>query len=174
MASRLVIKGKTETTFAPNDQIKRAEFASILVRAMGLKPSEANDALNFKDSKANDWFNADVQTAVNYGLISGYHDGTFKGNQTITREEAMVMLSKAMKWTKLTQVNDVAAIGSNISSFSDAAAIGNWSKQAVASAATNGIIKGQSKGKLNPKANITRAETAVMVERFLKKAELID
>ena len=174
MASRLIINGKSETAFAPNDQITRAEFASILVRALGLKHIESAKPINFKDVQASDWYNNDIQIAIEYGIIKGYDDSTFKGGRTITREEATLMLMRAMKWTKLTSVTDDATTNIVMSNFKDAASISKWAKQAFASAVNNGVVQGGSKVKLNPKTNITRAETAAMVERFLKKAALID
>ena len=172
LGSRLIINGKTKTEFAPNDLITRAEFAAILIRAIGLKHVEATLAL--KDVKSSDWYFADVQTAVSNGLIFGYEDGTFKGDQTIRREEAALMLSRALKWTELSNVTTATAIDQAVKAFPDATSISVWSKQAVASIATNGMIKGDEKGWLHPKLSITRAETATMIERLLKKAELIN
>jgi hypothetical protein len=174
MGSRLVIEGRAEDTFAPKEAITRAEFAAVLVRALGLKHVDANEKVTFKDVSANDWYDDDVQIAVRFGLISGYSDGTFQGKRTISREEVAVMIARAMKWTQTQTLTDQKVIDQSIQRFTDANVIANWSRTAVASLIANGILQGKDKGKLHPKVNITRAETASMMERFLQHAGLID
>ncbi|MFB5761966.1 cadherin-like beta sandwich domain-containing protein [Paenibacillus medicaginis] len=171
MASRLIVNGVDETHYNPDAAITRAEFAAIIVRALGLADNGKTSA--YGDVKSGDWYVGAVAKAQEYGIIEGYEDGTFRPAKTITREEAMVMIARAMKWTGLdTNVNSTDAV-SAIAAFADGAAVDAWAKQSVAVAVKSGLVQGRDAG-LKPTSDITRAETAAIVQRMLEKAKLID
>lgn len=169
MGSRLIIKGTDDSHFNPNATITRAELAAIMIRALGL--SESGNSSKFTDVNANDWYAGAVAKAVEYGLIEGYRDGTFAPNQTISRQEALVILTRAMK------IAGVESDGANaevvLSKFSDQAEVASWAKQAMAIGVKHNLVEGSAEG-LRPVGKLTRAETAAIVQRFLVKAQLID
>ncbi|MFB7815471.1 S-layer homology domain-containing protein [Paenibacillus chitinolyticus] len=171
MASRLVVNGVEDAHFAPNAPITRAEFAAIIVRALGL--DNKGKSLVFKDVDTTDWFNSAVAKALEYGLIDGYEDGSFQPEKTVTREEAMVMMVRAMKLANLEpNVND-ADIKSVLATFADGASVDAWARQGVSAAVKSKLINGTDTGLL-PKRDITRAESTVLIHRMLEKTELID
>jgi hypothetical protein len=93
LATKLgIIKGYEDDSFRANATITRAEFASLLVRALGLKSEGDSD---FVDTKGH-WAADAIATLKKVGIAEGYLDGTFKPNQTITRAEIVAMLSKVM------------------------------------------------------------------------------
>lgn len=100
MASRLVIFDPEK--FEPNKAITRADFAEYIVRALGLYREGSGNENKFTDVSASGDRTLTILIANEYGIITGYTDGTFKPDQKITREEAMVMYQRAMKVTKLT------------------------------------------------------------------------
>ncbi|MCR2807357.1 glycosyl hydrolase 53 family protein [Paenibacillus soyae] len=167
MASRMIVNGLNAEQFAPSESITRAEFAAIIVRALGLGDQASTDA--FKDVEANAWYNGVIAQAAAYDLIEGYEDGTFRPSATITREEAMVILYRAMALAGL----DAGASADALSAFADAGDISAWAEQAAAAAANHQLVQG-SNGQLKPQSEITRAETAVIVQRLLVKSKLID
>ncbi|WP_411348554.1 S-layer homology domain-containing protein [Paenibacillus sp. WLX2291] len=169
MASRLVIEGVTDTTFDPNRDITRAEFAAIAVRAFGLQDTTATGQ-SFSDVNDGAWYSSYVDTASAYGLLNGYNDGTFKPSQNISRQEATAILIRA---TKLANLNTTAASTSSLNSYKDSSLVSSWAKNDVSYAAENGILQGNDVGFLNSKNPVTRAETASMMERILKFANLI-
>ncbi|ANY65532.1 hypothetical protein BBD42_02915 [Paenibacillus sp. BIHB 4019] len=171
MGSRIIVKGIDDTHFNPNAAITRSEFSAIIVRALGL--AENGKTTAFHDVKSSDWFMGAVAKAQEYGIIKGYEDGAFRPNKTITRQEAMVMLERAMKLTGLNTTVSEAEAASALASFTDGAAVDAWAKQAVAATINSGLVQGRDAG-LKPASNITRAETAAIVQRMLIKAELID
>nr|WP_283094416.1 S-layer homology domain-containing protein [Paenibacillus sp. ATY16] len=137
---------------------------------MGLADNGETSA--FSDVKPGDWYVGVVAKALDYGIIEGYKDGTFEPNKTITREEAMVMIMRAMKLAGLnTSVSDAEA-ESVLSMYADGKKVTVWAKKAVAAAVESGLVQGSKTG-LNPTSEITRAESAVIVQRLLEKAELI-
>ncbi|WP_378127241.1 S-layer homology domain-containing protein [Cohnella boryungensis] len=171
MGSRMVIEGTGNDQFSPNRDITRAEFVAIMVRGLGLKPSK--EAAPFLDVKEKDWYNTAISTAFAYGLIDGIGDGTFRPNDKITREQAMVIIVKAMKITGLKAKLSAKSIESLLRPFADAAASSEWAKSGIADSIQAGIIIGKSDTQLAPKAYITRAEAAAVIQRLLRKSDLI-
>ncbi|WP_165452467.1 S-layer homology domain-containing protein [Paenibacillus thalictri] len=174
LASRLIIEGSADGRFLPDKTITRAEFTAILLRALGLRtPKAGTPAVSFADVAQINWYAAPIAAAVSYGLISGYEDGTFRPEGTITRAEAMVMLARAMDIVKLDKVSDSTKVSRLLAGFTDNEAIGVWAQPAAASAVQQGIVDGVD-GKLLPKEAISRAQTAAMVRRLLIRAKLIN
>ncbi|WP_391573628.1 S-layer homology domain-containing protein [Cohnella sp.] len=171
MGSRMVVGGVGDNQFGPNRDITRAEFAAMIVRALGLRPSA--DANVFKDVKESDWYGGTVQTAHAYRLISGFEDGTFRPNDKITREQAMTMIANAMKLTGLSERAQAFSAEGRIRSYGDAGEISAWAIGGVAQTIEAGIVTGTNDGLLAPKELIRRAEVAVMIERLLQKSGLI-
>ncbi|MEI7027945.1 Ig-like domain-containing protein [Paenibacillus sp. y28] len=171
LTSRLVIQGTSETRFSPDLPITRAEFAAIMVRGLGLKPAEiqAQSQAAFPDVTAGDWYAGYTETAAAYGLINGYENGDFAAQRTITREEAITIIARAMKLTKL----DTSAQPEALAAFADQARISGWAKDAVSAAVRNQLVEGGIGG-LHPKDEVTRAETAALVRRLLQQADLIN
>jgi hypothetical protein len=171
MGSRMVINGTGDNLFAPDQDITRAEFAAVIIRALGLKLE--NGAAPFTDVKAADWYSAAVQTAFTYGLISGFEDGTFRPLDSITREHAMVIMAKAMTITTLKEKLASGSAVETLRPFTDADDAAEWARSSIADCLQAGLISGRNGTELAPKAFITRAEVAVIVQRLLQKSGLI-
>lgn len=171
MGSRMVIEGMGSGSFLPDQDISRAEFAAIIVRGLGLKLD--NGQAPFTDVNVTDWYNSAVHTASAYGLISGFEDGTFRPNDKITREEAMVIIANAMSLTGLKEKLPADAAGSILQSYADEEFISGWARSSVADSIQAGIVSGRSGSGLEPVANMTRAEVAAIVQRLLAKSGLI-
>ena len=169
--SRMIIEGDGNGSFHPDREITRAEFAAIVVRALGLK-LESGDG-SFPDVKESDWYNGAINTAYAYRLITGFEDGTFRPNDKITREQATTIIAKAMTITKLRGKLASGASDSLMNSYRDAKEVANWARIGLMDTLQAGIVTGRNGSELAPKALITRAEVAVMVQRLLKKSDLI-
>ena len=173
MGSRMIVSGTGHDMYRPNRPVTRAEFAAIIVRGLGLKLDD--DQHVFTDVKQHDWYNRSIQTAYKYGFVNGFEDGSFRPNDSITREQAMLMVSKAMKLTQLQGMGgnqDALKLLSN--QFSDAKLISSWALHGVANSVTTGIITGRDNDKLAPQDFITRAEVAVVIQRLLQHSGLIE
>jgi hypothetical protein len=172
MASKLVVNGATATTFNPDAFITRAEFASILVRALGLR--EDKSAAQFRDIKSTDWFAGTVGAAVKNGLVTGVSENEYKPLANITRQEMSIMLSRATKLVnKPVNISDEETFDL-IGQFSDMNQIASWAQMAVAEALQAGIIKGKTEKTFVPKAKANRAEATVMLKRLLQYASFIN
>jgi uncharacterized repeat protein (TIGR02543 family) len=164
MASRTIVNGRTATTFDGGGLITRAEYAAILVRALGIPEGGAN---SFSDVGGSDWYCGAVSAAVRYGIIKGFADGTFRPNANITREEAMAMLQRAAK------VAEFAGTTGTLTGFTDAGRVSAWARTSAAFSVGSGLIAGDG-GLIRPQDNITRAESAAVILRLLQKSGLVD
>ncbi|ALS25048.1 S-layer homology domain-containing protein [Paenibacillus naphthalenovorans] len=171
MGSRMVIEGIGNGLFDPDRDITRAEFAAIIVRALGLKLQSGTSF--FSDVKESDWYSSAVRTAYAYHLVGGFEDGTFRPNDMITREQAMVILSKAMTITNLKARLPVQTADVTLHTFGDAAEVSAWAQSSVADSVQAGIVSGRSGTALAPKDYMTRAEVATIIQRLLQKSGLI-
>ena len=171
MGSRMIVTGNLNGNFNPDNSITRAEFAAIMVRALGLAPGAGTN--RFSDVVSSSWCCGYVKTATAYGIITGYDDGTFRPNDLITREQAMTMLARAMNITKLSPSLSDSQVTALLVSYSDSTDVSNWAKTSIAACLETGVITGRTSTTLSPKENITRAEVAVVVQQLLQKSGLI-
>ncbi|MDF2923304.1 MAG: hypothetical protein K0R57_2218 [Paenibacillaceae bacterium] len=168
LASRLVLQGVNEREFAPDRAVTRGEFAAIIVRSLGLATESGAARAAFKDINGGEWYAGAVGAAAAYGLINGYEDGGFGADHGITREEAMVILNRALVYTKL----HGASFPSGTAAFVDGHEVSSWAEDSVARLIHYRLVEG-NKGFLHPNDPITRAETAAIIRRMLQQAELI-
>ncbi|WP_213534422.1 S-layer homology domain-containing protein [Paenibacillus sp. J45TS6] len=171
MGARMIVKGTGHELFTPDKEITRAEFASIIVRALGL--NEENDSSNFGDVGSSAWYAGAVQTAYDYKLINGLGDGLFHPTEKITREQALVIITKAMQLTDLKVDWSQQDSEEILNSYTDAKKVSSWAKDATAIVLLTGILNGKSDQILAPKDFITRAEIAALMQRLLQKSDLI-
>ncbi|RJE88745.1 S-layer protein [Paenibacillus sp. 1011MAR3C5] len=168
LASKLLVKGMSESLFAPDASITRAEFVALLIRALGLKELDGSP---FSDVQTSNWFAGYAATAAKTGLIEGYEDGTFRPSQTISREEMAVLALRAANFVE--KQGDSTSL-SALEAFSDGGAISNWARNAAAFALDEGLMNGVTSTSFAPQEQATRAQAVVILKRLLIKLSLID
>ena len=149
--------GYTDGTIRPNNDISRAEVATIFFRLLTDEAREQYTTTtgNFTDVKAGMWCNRAIATLTNMGIIKGYTDGSFQPNKSITRAELATIIARFAK------------LDVNTKTFSDIN--GHWAQKNIELAAGNGWINGYEDGTFRPNNNITRAETFAMINRVLDR-----
>jgi len=147
------VSGYPDGAFRPDQNITRAEFVSVLVKAFQLKPAKGKV---FADTSGH-WAGEAISTAANYGIVAGYGDGRFGPDEPVTREQMAAMTVKA---AKLNPVSGELA-------FTDSSDISPWANDSVVTAVKNGIISGYPDNTLRPGARATRAEAAAMAVRAI-------
>lgn len=167
MNSKGIINGVGNGLFEPSRNITRAEFASIIVRALGLSKGTTGNL--FSDIYPSDWYSDNIITAYENNLITGYNDGTFQPQLSITREQAIAIIVRSMKIKGLDTNLTPAEEANILSAFSDRSQISDWAESSVAPCVKFGIVTGRSGKVIAPQDNITRAETAVIIQRLLSK-----
>lgn len=120
-------------------------------------------AASFPDVKDSDWFAPYVYDLTAQNILSGYPDGSFGPNNTITRGEFVKILAYASK-------DDLSVYGENIP-FTDSQ--NHWSKANIDWAYQNGIVYGKSSTIFDPYGEITRQEIAVMIYRYADYKDLV-
>ncbi|MGF7184780.1 hypothetical protein GGQ84_000865 [Desulfitispora alkaliphila] len=172
LASKRIINGMTEATFAPQEQVTRAQFATMLVNALALE--WGGTKTNFVDVEESAWYANAVATAVEAGLVRGYEDNTFRPNAPIVRQEMAVMITNAlMVADKSISLKD-DEFSHKIKHFNDQEQISNWARKSVAIAVDEGIISGMPNGEFAPSAKADRAQSVVMIRRSLQALNFID
>lgn len=171
MAERRIMVGVGGDSFAPEEKITRAQFAAMLVRAMGLSTDGA--AVQFKDVPADQWYYPEVAAAFQNGLVSGYGPGEFGPDDTVTREQIAAILVRALIRSGKLQPVAAGEIDPVLAQFRDRADIGDWARESAAAAVKAGLVRGREAGTFAPQATATRAEGAALLKRFMQAAGLL-
>ena len=157
MAARGIVTGVTATTFEPDRNITRAEFATLIVKALKLN---SNTPAGFSDVGNGEWHYPYVNAAANAGLIAGY-DGQFRPDDPITREEMAVIIARTYSFLGHTPQSGSAE------RFSDRDDISDWAYPSVDTATSAGLIAGMTVDTFVPQENATRAQAASILKRLL-------
>ncbi len=160
LADEGIIKGTSATTFAPANNITRADYAILLVRAFKL---ESDNEENFADVNASDYFARELAIARNTGIVAGIGDNKYAPRNTITRQDMMVILYRAL--TKM-GVELTPIEGIDVESYADYADVADYAKEAVKALVEAGLVNGKG-DKLAGSDFTTRAEVAVLLKRVL-------
>ena len=150
-----IVQG-TENGFDPDGELTCAQLAAILARL--LKLPEAPDA-GFSDNPAEAWYYDSVNRCAAAGILLGNGDGTVTPNAPITRERAIVMLSRALGIEPVENPD--------LSAFEDADAVADYAQGYVAALVAAGVIKGVTDETVGPQLNITRAATVAILDRAI-------
>ncbi|MBQ9134155.1 MAG: S-layer homology domain-containing protein [Clostridia bacterium] len=169
LASRKIINGKTEISFDPDATMTRAEFATIVVNALGL-PQQSQAA--FADVTDSDWYYGYINTAYAYGIIKGVSDTEFNPSGTITREEAAVMVARAAKLCGVSTDYTAYEARNVLAGFSDYVKASEWAYSSLAFCYDKGILD-DSVLSIQPKESVTRGEIAQMLYNMLSLSKLL-
>ncbi|WP_158289491.1 S-layer homology domain-containing protein [Paenibacillus flagellatus] len=165
LASKLVVQGTSAERFEPDRGVTRAEFAGLLVRALGMS-REKTASSGFDDVSADDWFAGAVNAAARKGLVTGTGDGRFDPNAPISREQMAVIVSRVLAMIGKSGEERAAADSSD--GFADASNISGWAQEAVGQVVRAGIMNGTDGGRFDPSGSASRAQAAVMLKRLLQ------
>lgn len=155
-----VTKGTYENMFSPSDNITRGDFALMLMKAFRFTETVGS---TFDDVPTDAYYANAVHSLRSLGITTGYADNTFLPQDNISRQDAMMMLSKAMD---LANKGVPTANISVLNQFSDASVVATYAKSAMAAMVNGGLLSG-SNGNLNPEQNMTRAEMAVVLHQAM-------
>lgn len=164
LASKGVVNGYPDGSFKPNDNVKRADFLIMLLRGLGIDISAEKAAENnFSDVDPASYYAAACSIAKKMGIASGNGDGTFSPESYITRQDMMILAKKALE-NKLG--NEITGDASVLDQFNDKADISAYAVNSLAAMVDAGIVNGMGEG-IAPKANTTRAQSAVIISKII-------
>lgn len=150
-----VLKGYSDTEFVPGNNVTRAEFCAMLCRLFGV--TEVKGKTNFADVLENDWFAGCVNAMSKEGIVKGRENQLFCPNDFVTRQDAVVMLFRALQ--KYSNV----LVAEQAFEFSDKDNISEYALSAVNSLKENNIVSGKNNNLFAPIDNMIRAEAAQMM-----------
>ena len=156
-----VTNGTGDGTFQPNGSCTRAQLAAFLWRLAG-EPESTQDP-TFTDVSADAWCAKALRWAAEQGIVTGYADGSFHPDQTVTRIQAVAMLYRYAK----AQGMDTTRGGMAVREFDDFAAVPAYALEAAGWAVNAGILRGAG-NRLMPNAPCTRAQIVTFLYRAMQ------
>ena len=156
-----LMNGVAETQFAPNANVTRGMFVTVLYRIE--KEPEVNAAA-FTDVAADAWYSNAVAWASENGITAGVSENEFAPDNNISREQIATMLYRYANFKKFAVTDGV-----ELEAYEDAASINEYAIDAFKWAVADGIMNGKTATTLNPADNATRAETAALLMRVIEK-----
>ena len=153
---REIISGKSKDTFAPDDNITREEFVTLIVKAFGLELSSTGS--RFMDVRSDDWFAPYIMTAYENKIANGISEDEFGVGLHISRQDMCVMVCNALKNSSVNEEEEM---------FSDDGEIAGYAKAAVYCLKQAGIISGRGGNLFKPHGTATRAEAAKIIAVLL-------
>ncbi|MDE7220652.1 MAG: S-layer homology domain-containing protein [Oscillospiraceae bacterium] len=152
-----LLDGTGEETFSPDQAMSRGMLATVLYRLDGSPEMDA--AGTFSDVGSDAWYADGVAWAVESGIADGYGDGQFGPDDSITREQFVVML-----W----RYAGSPETGSQDLDFADADQVSGYAQAALGWAVEKGILSGVGDGMLDPAGTATRAQAAQLLKNFME------
>lgn len=153
--------GISDTEFGPEQFVTRGMFVTILGR---MAHADAQPVTNFIDVMETDYYAAYVAWAVDKGITKGVSSTLFAPNDFITREQLAVML---YQYARVMNIDTSNIEGMGIYEFTDYDTISNWAIKAIRYCVNAGLLSGRTNGSFDPKGPATRAETSVILQKFL-------
>ncbi len=158
-----LFNGVTTTRFEPDTEMNRGMLVTVLYRLSG-SPSVEGYENPFNDLADNAYHDA-ILWASHNRIANGYSDGSFRANDTLTREQLATFLCRYASFVGNNVDSDTHA---DLSEFSDAGTVGSPFVYSMEWAVGQKIINGTTVTTLSPSDPATRAQVATMLMRFVK------
>lgn len=151
------LSGYANGTFEPDRNMTRAEVTTMFARLLAEKMAADQTYSNtFSDVAKSHWAANYIGYMQQFGIITGYADGSFRPDASVTRAEFAAIASRFERLTEGTK------------SFSDVPS-SHWAAKYINFAATRGWVNGYADGTFRPNNSITRAEVAAVTCRLLER-----
>ncbi len=161
MVSKDVMQLDSDNNFDPEGSVKRGDFVKMLVKVLGHDNLDVRVENPYTDINGDTENFAAIMKSEELGLVYGYPDKTFRPENKMIKAEVTSVMSHITK--NIMTDEDVLA------DFSDVNAIPAWAKRAYEKAVKLGLYVNYPDGlQLEPKRDITRAETAVLLAKLSK------
>lgn len=151
-----IINGYENDLFMPDNNMTRAELVAVVNRLLCL---ESESDRYIPDVTRQDWFHSDIRKAIAVGIIKGDDLGNVSPNDLVTREQAILIISRALNIS-----------GNNVikqTSYLDDAEISAWARSEMITFISKNYISGYGDNTIKPKGNITRAEVLTILNRII-------
>lgn len=162
-----IITGFPDNEFKPNLSIKRGDLFVMIERVLKLTVGIDTDVeiKYFKDLSNDKYYYNSANNLISMGIISGFSDNTVRPEQEVTREEIAVITKNVLDKIEITYPTNEKK------EFKDSEEISKWAVNSIEINTRLGILSGYPDNTFKPKSKVTRAETAVIIERLLNITE---
>ena len=160
LSARGIMSGYPDGSFKGEASITRAELAKTIMEAIEIKSAAGK---TFTDVSSASWYAEYVSAAAGAGIINGYEDGSFGPDMAVNRQDAVLMLYRAL--------GKVIDLPTGYTFFKDDLTIDDYASDAVRCLGELGIVNGDADTRFNPKNSITRAEVTAIICRALDYIE---
>ena len=161
LATRGIIKGKSKTTFGPDDTITKAEYVTLMVRYFELTSDQTESYL---DVFPDEWYAGNIAIAKDNHILPDVYGKFFKAEEAITRQDMMYILHQSI----LLSGQSIATKNLSLNDFTDRGEILSYAVEGAEYLVSRDIIHGYDH-KINPTATSTRAEVAQMLYNLTEK-----
>ncbi len=158
------IKGTSETTYEPDEEITRGQIVTILFRIDG--ENKVDGGVTFEDVKPGAFYYDAVAWASANGIVNGYSASEFAPDDDISREQFAAIV---YRYAKFKGQGFTGAWYFQLD-FEDAADVSEWADEAMHWCVMNKLINGYD-GKLDPQGTANRAQAAAIFNRMTKLFE---
>ncbi len=156
--------GRGDGTFGPDADMTRAEFVTMLHRAVGAPEAKVDAA--FMDVASGGWYEQAVNWVAESGCVKGISETEFGAEKTITRQEVVTILFRLSGGVSGTEAAFAKVYDEQ---FADSSAIAPWAKPAMYWSIYEEIISGTAADKLSPEGTATRAQIVTILVRYTEK-----
>ncbi|MCI8524445.1 MAG: S-layer homology domain-containing protein [Oscillospiraceae bacterium] len=157
-----IVSGIGNSQYGPRLPIRRGDFVLMLTRAFQLRGS--GGTASFADVPASSYYAQAVATAKELGIVRGNENSLFQPAGSLTRQDAMVMIQRAMQAAGRSLPSGAT---SALYGFSDRGQLASYAQDAAAALVAAGVVQGGGDGLLRPRSSISRAEMAVILHRAI-------
>lgn len=154
------MNGVSETAFAPNTEVTRGMFVTVLARVAEADTDSSNPA--FVDTPAGKWYTGAAAWAAQHGIVSGVGANRFAPNRSISRQDLCTMLYRFI------EAQDLELEANADRTFADMDSVSGYARQPVGFCAAAGLVSGFEDGTFRPKSTATRAQVAAILMRLDK------
>ncbi len=157
-----VVAGFGDNTYQPSSPVTRDQMAVYIARAagwVGIDDDMITAADLFPDVTAGFWAGTAIQACLDNNVVTGFGDGNYHPEQTVTRDQMAVYIARAMGWVDIAEDMTTAP-----ELFSDVPA-GYWAGTAIQACVDNTVVQGYGDGTYEPEGEVTREQMAVYIAR---------
>jgi hypothetical protein len=159
ITSHSLFMGTGNNNFSPDMNMNRAMLVTVLHRLDG---QQNKKGVMFTDIPEGQWYSDAVSWAATNGIVSGYSQGIFGPDDSITREQLATILYRYAAYLGLETKS-----GGNLTGFNDQDRVSDYALEPMSWAVEKGLITGLPGKLLNPGGNATRAEVSAILMRFI-------
>lgn len=166
-----VVVGYPDGNYRPDQNVTRAEFATMVIKAFEQQKADIKKPAKFSDVKEGDWFYGMVQRAVMFDLLKGYPDGHFDPYGTVSRGHVIATTVNALTTETISNQKAIEILEN---SYSDYQQIPDWLIIAAGKAEILGLVVKEpgEETVINANRPATRAELAAFLVKMLEQAKL--